>query len=382
DDGDHWQSLQGNLPVSAVRDLVIHETDLVVATHGRSFWILDDITPLRQLSAETAGQTMLFRPAPAVRVRWNGNTDTPLPPDEPAGENPPEGAILTYALAAPADSVALEIRDRRGVLVRRYSSSDVPPAIDSTVDIPFYWIRPAETLATGAGLHRFVWDLRFPDPAVLEHGYPIAAVLRNTPREPRGMWVLPGTYTVRLTVAGKSFDQPLTVTMDPRVHAPALVLARQFTLAKTLTAALSRDFDALRRVRGVRTQIAALRTAAGPASPVLGGLDSLDAQLAALEGSGGRRAAGESDLARVNGSLAGLLGVIEGADQAPTAQAVAGVAEAQRALRAGLARWAELAATTLPAINGRLKAAGLRVLSLSDRGTPAGSDVSGGEAEP
>jgi hypothetical protein len=381
DDGDQWQSLQGNLPVSAVRDLVIHGSDLVVATHGRSFWILDDITPLRQLTAATAGGTTLFRPAPAVRVRWNGNSDTPIPPDEPAGENPPEGAMLTYALAAPADSVVLEILDRSGGLVRRYASTDRAPAIDSTVDIPFYWIRPAQTLATTAGMHRFVWDLRYPDPAVLEHGYPIAAVYRNTPREPRGTWVLPGTYTVRLTVAGKRYTAPLTVTMDPRVHTPAPVLARQFALGQEITAALTRDFDALARVRGLRAQIATLRKGVTDVS-ILAAVDSLDARLAALEGTGARRRSGENDLARLNGSLAGLFGIIQGADQVPTEQAVAGVAETQRALRAVLARWAALTASAVPALNARLRAAHLPVLDLGRRAAPGQSDASGGEAEP
>jgi photosystem II stability/assembly factor-like uncharacterized protein len=380
DDGDQWQSLQDNLPVSAVRDLVIHGSDLVVATHGRSFWILDDVTPLRQLTAATAGGTMLFRPAPAVRVRWNGNTDTPIPPDEPAGENPPDGAMLTYALAAPADSVALEILDRFGALVRRFSSADPAPAIDSTIDIPFYWIRPTQTIATGAGMHRFVWDLRYPDPAVLDHGYPIAAVYRNTPREPRGTWVLPGTYTVRLTVAGKRYTAPLTVTMDPRVKAPAPVLARQFALAQEITSALMRDFEALARVRGLRAQIATVRKSVTDAS-LLSAIDSLDARLAALAGTAGRRRPGESDLARLNGALAGLFGIIEGADQAPTAQAEAGLAESQRALRAVLARWAAVTAT-VPALNARLQAAHLPALSLARRATPNGSDTSGGEAVP
>ncbi|HEY6808890.1 MAG TPA: hypothetical protein VI160_08900, partial [Gemmatimonadales bacterium] len=383
DDGDHWQSLQGNLPVSAVRDLVIHGSDLVAATHGRSFWILDDVSPLRQLTAENAGRTMLFRPPPAVRVRWNNNTDTPLPPDEPAGENPPDGAILTYALAAPADSVTLEILDRAGRLVRRFASTDVPPPVDSTVNIPFYWIRPAQTLATGAGLHRFVWDLRYPEPAVLEHGYPIAAVYRDTPREPRGTWVLPGTYTVRLTAAGQRYSAPLTVSMDPRVTTPAPALARQFALAQVVTAALGQDFDVLSRVRGVRAQIVPLRRAATDPS-LLGALDTLDAHLAALEGTGapgGRRPA-ETDLTRLNGELAGLFGVIEGADQAPTAQAEAAVGSTRRALRAALDRWAALAATEVPSVNGRLQAAHLPVLSLSRRAAPRQSDGSGGEAEP
>src|SRR5213079_6653 len=166
DDGAHWQSLRLDLPASSVRDLVVHDTDLVVATHGRSFWILDDITPLRQIAAAAAaaaaGSPYLYRPAPAVRVRWNENTDTPLPPDEPAGKNPPDGAILDYYLpraATGGGSVTLEIVDRAGKLVRRFSSADAPEPADTDANIPLYWIRSPQTLSTAPGMHRFVWDL-------------------------------------------------------------------------------------------------------------------------------------------------------------------------------------------------------------------------------
>src|SRR4029077_12388415 len=198
DDGDHWQSLRLDLPATAVRDLTIHGSDLVVGTHGRGFWILDDMARLREFGPGLTASSRLFRPADAYRVRWNGNTDTPIPPDEPAGENPPDGAIVEYALSAPAGTVVLEIRDSAGALVRRFASDDSVPPVDSTVNIPLYWIRAGQTLGTSAGAHRFVWDLHGAPPAVLDRGYPIAAVYRNTPLEPRGPWVPPGRYTVTL----------------------------------------------------------------------------------------------------------------------------------------------------------------------------------------
>ena len=243
DDGDHWQSLRQNLPPSSMRDLQVHDNDLIVGTHGRSLWILDDITPLRQLAAAAAAKDAhLFRPARAYRVRWNLNTDTPLPPDEPAGENPPDGAVIDYYLAASAPGdVTLEILDARGRLVRRFSSADTPVR-DSGLNIPDYWIRPRQELSTEAGMHRFVWDLHYPPPAAMSHSYPISAVYQNTWREPRGPWALPGTYTVRLTVGGRALTQPLTVRMDPRARVLPATLARQLALAQRLMSVMERSY--------------------------------------------------------------------------------------------------------------------------------------------
>src|SRR5581483_10269092 len=165
-DGDDWQPLRQNMPASSVRDLVVHENDVVVGTHGRSFWILDDITPLRQLTPEVAAaDAHLFKPQMATRVRWNVNTDTPLPPDEPTGKNPPDGAIIHYRLGAAAGPVTLDILDDAGKLVRRYSSADKPAAVDArSLTIAVEWARPPQVLSAAAGTHRFVWDLRYPPP--------------------------------------------------------------------------------------------------------------------------------------------------------------------------------------------------------------------------
>src|SRR5207248_10532580 len=174
DDGDNWQSLRLNLPATSVRDLIIKGDDLAIATHGRGFWILDNITPLRQWSKDP--KTVLFKPQPALRVRWNLNTDTPLPPDEPVGKNPPDGAMIDYYLPRGGGPVALEILDRSGTVVRRFSSADTVPPRDSGLNIPDWWMRPSPILGSGAGMHRFVWDLHYPPPAALRHEYPIAAV--------------------------------------------------------------------------------------------------------------------------------------------------------------------------------------------------------------
>ncbi len=360
DDGDHWQALRLNLPASAVRDLVVHANDLVVGTHGRSFWILDDVTPLRQIAAAAAAtDAYLYRPAPAVRVRWNENTDTPLPPDEPAGKNPPDGAIVDYYLAQPAAGpVTLEIRDARGELVRRFSSADPPERPDSGLNIPTWWIRPVQTLGTAAGMRRFVWDLHYAPPPALRHEYPISAIYGDTPREPRGPWAMPGRYTVRLTVDGRTYEQPLTVRMDPRVPLAPGALARQFALASRLVDALRRDSTTLAAVRALRKELKSARERAAPGT-LSATLDSLDAAAAALEsgeGAGTPRAPGargEQSLTRLNGELVELYGVIEGADAGPTAQAVAAVAELERTLAERVARGRELA--------GRFRSASRRV---------------------
>jgi hypothetical protein len=317
DDGDHWQSLRLDMPATAIRDLVIHDSDLVVGTHGRSFWILDDITPLRQLGGPTPlAAVVLFRPAGAVRVRWNRNPDTPLPPDEPAGKNPPDGAILDYYLKSPATGpVTLEVLDRQGRVVRRFSSADQPAPPESTLNIPTWWIRPPQLLSVEAGMHRFVWDLHYPPPASLSHEYPISATYRDTPREPRGPWVLPRSYTVRLTVSGKAYTQPLTVRMDPRVRTPAAGLALQLSEAQRLVVALRQDSVALGEVR---------QRKAGQSGPSAA-LDSLDAAFA-----------------RLNGQLARAYGVIEGSDGTPTTQAVAAVGRLERELADLLAQWSRV----------------------------------------
>jgi photosystem II stability/assembly factor-like uncharacterized protein len=315
DDGERWQSLRLNLPPSSMRDLVVHDNDLILGTHGRSAWILDDITPLRQLAEASAVQdAFLFAPAPAVRVRWNNNTDTPLPPEEPAGQNPPDGAILDYYLpAAAVGTVMLEVLDRRGAPVRRFASDDPPEPVDSSANIPLWWVRPSRVLASGAGMHRFVWDLRTSPPASAQHEYPIAAIAHDTPREPRGPWVLPGTYTVRLTASGRTETRRLVVRMDPRVRVSPADLAQQFALATRVARAMLRGSEALRALRARR------REGAGASA------DSL--------------AALERQLVRLNGQLGGLYGTIEGADAAPTTQVGRAVAAQERALQAVLARW-------------------------------------------
>jgi hypothetical protein len=230
------------MPASSVRDLVIKDDDLVVGTHGRAIWILDSMTPLRELAqAAAAERAFLFAPARATRVRWNMFSDTPLPPEEPAGENPPEGAIIDYALTAAAAEVRLEIVDAGGQVVRAYSSRDAGERVDpGSLPYPMYWLRPPHQLSTGRGHHRFVWDLRYPPPRGTHRELSIAAVFRNTGTSPVGPFATPGKYTVRLSVDGRTLDRPLDVRMDPRVEASADDLRVQSELSMSCYRAYER----------------------------------------------------------------------------------------------------------------------------------------------
>jgi photosystem II stability/assembly factor-like uncharacterized protein len=367
DDGDHWQSLRLNLPPTSIRDLIVKDDDIAVGTHGRSFWILDNVTPLRQVVDSVArADAFLYRPQAAIRFRGNKNTDTPLPPEEPAGENPPDGAMIDYVLKArPGAPVTLEILDAAGSVVRRYSSDDRPDPPVEGRNTPDYWLRPPQVLSAEPGMHRFVWDLRWPRPAVSSFGYPIAATYRNTPIEPRGPWVMPGRYTVRLTVAGRASVQPLEVRMDPRVKTPVEGLAQQSALSLQMYDGLRRDSAALFQVRALR---AALRErTAGAARELADAIAALDTKAGALEGSGGGfpgGGGGADTFARLNGNLASLLDILQDADVAPTSQVVASVADRVRVLDALLARWRDLTGTDLAALNQRLRAAGLAPVSL------------------
>jgi len=218
DDGDRWQSLQLNLPPTSMRDLAIHEDDLVVATHGRGFWVLDDITALRQINDAVAqAEAYLFHPAGAINLPPGSEHGTPQPRDEPLAENPPNGAIIDYYLKTAASGlVTLEILDPSGETIRRYSSEDrTPPVNPDTLNIPAFWVRTPAPLSAAAGMHRWVWDLR-PTPTGDRGARGGGGGGGGFGGQGGGDSVLPGVYTVKLTVGGKSYSQPLRVKMDPR----------------------------------------------------------------------------------------------------------------------------------------------------------------------
>ncbi len=314
---------------TSVRDLVIHGDDLVVGTHGRGFWILDDISPLRQINtAAPANACAAVQAASRYRVRRNQNTDTPLPPEEPAGQNPPDGAIVNYWLQADASSpITIEVLDAAGKLVRRYSSNDPADAPETDLNVPTYWIRPQRLPSTKAGMQRFIWDLRSAPPDALAHEYPISAIYGDTPREPLGVLVQPGQYQVRLTANGQTYNQPLTVKMDPRVKTPAAGLAAQFHYATLLQSMMHQTKVALDDLKTMSDNKSAPED-----------------QVAELRGVGRRRgapAAGDN-FTSVNGDLSTVYNLIESSDSAPTSQAVAAVATLQGTLKRLQSRLATL----------------------------------------
>lgn len=331
DDGDHWQSLQLNLPTAPVRDLAIEQGDLVAATHGRSFWILDDLAPLRQMNAQTsAASVWLFRPRTATRIRRTENQDTPLPLETPVGTNPPEGAILDYHLAVPRQPVALQILDGHGAVLRSFRSDTKPAPLDTKAPFPTAWLQSEAVLPAHVGLNRFVWDLRTATPPALGFGYGMGAIIGGgTDRLPEGPLVLPGQYQVRLIVDGKAWTQPLTVRQDPRVATSASDLAAQWKLEQQIVQVMQQSHDAYAQAQGALQQLQKEPASAALASRVK---------------------AIEAALTKANGDFSTLLIVADSADAAPTQQIQAAFAQARGALKKTLQTWQQMRTTELSAL--------------------------------
>lgn len=369
DDGENWQPLRLNMPATSIRDLVIHNDDIVVGTHGRSFWILDDITPLRQITESVRDrEAHLFKPQLAHRVRRSVNTDTPIPQEEPMGQNPPDGAIINYYLKSEVREVTLEIRDSSNALVRSFSSADKDEQLDEArLAYPNYWFRQPQRLSTKAGMQRFVWDLHYAPPAGFPRAYPISAIYRNTPTVPMGPTVLPGQYIVKLTVNGKSYTEPITVRMDPRVTTPPESIAKMFEISFGSSEAIKKIRGLQAEVSSLRAQLQKLKENAGQGA-VRDAVESLDKKATALDGGtgGAARAGGTADqsLARLATEFNTIMGIAEGADAAPTAQAIAAYLQSKKSLDEMAARWNETKTRDLSDLNERLRQANLQPLTI------------------
>jgi photosystem II stability/assembly factor-like uncharacterized protein len=366
DDGSNWESLRLNLPATSVRDLIIKNDNLVVATHGRGFWILDNITPLRQFNGSQR-EDLLFKPQIALRVRANLNTDTPLPPDEPAGENPPDGAMIDYFLSKDAGGpVTIEIKHGEGQLVRKYSSADAPAAPNpNRLRVPSYWIRPPQSVSTKAGMHRFLWDMHYTPVPDVEPEFPISATYRNTAPAATSPWAAPGDYTVTLTFDGKSFSRPLTVAMDPRVKTSAAGLQEQFDLSWRLyqlrlkLAPIGENFD------NVAEQLTKLKARAAERPDVTQKLEAFTQSLMKFGPLHPRPGAPPSLF--VLESTTHLFDDIQGADAAPTAATKAAVADLEAKIEATIDGWHKLLGSDLPALNEQLKQTGLAEIKPESR---------------
>jgi photosystem II stability/assembly factor-like uncharacterized protein len=331
DDGQSWQNLKANLPVTSVRDIEVHGDDVVIATHGRGFWILDDVSPLRQaVDVPPDASSWLFRPAVARRLRadvWEG---TPLPKDEPSAPNPPAGAYVDYLVRTPPSGpVVLEIADAAGRLVRRYSSADEPPAFDpERTLVAEEWFKRPSTLATTVGMHRFVWPLHYPPPPALAKGNAFAD----------GVWAPPGEYTLTLVVDGRKQSQPLTLSPDPRVQLPPAVYRAQFELAREVEA-LRAEAEAGAEANQALIEVLAERrkTATGELAAAMDALEAKAWELSGNMPSGNRRnrrwqAPNEASWRHLAATLEALAAAIDGADAEPTPDACTGVAKARPAL--------------------------------------------------
>ena len=365
DDGAHWQSLQLNLPHTSMRDLWIHDDDLIVGTHGRSFWILDDMAPLREVAnLGGSADAHFFTPAPAFRIQRNTYTDTPLPPDEPVASNPPDGVVIDYYLAHAASTpVILEILDAHGQHVRKFSGTDKPPVTEEELKkqlIPLDWLRPFRSLPSAAGMHRWVWDLHYPAPEATHHEYPISAIPGDTPRLPLGPTALPGTYTARLTANGKSYTASFTLKLDPRVKASTAGLEKKFQLETRLASLLSETSQAVLQAGSIREPLQKLSQQAS--GPVRDSVQAFQNKFAALLGAAGGFAAppaSEPTLSQVNGQVGILYGQVWQVDAEPTASQSEAAATMEHEVSEVMKRWNALRTIDLPALNRTLDRANL-----------------------
>lgn len=375
DDGDNWQSLRQNLPTAWARDLLVRGDDLIVATQGRAIWVLGDLALLRQLGpASAAPEARLFTPAAAIRVRLDNNHDTPLAPETPIGENPPDGAVFDYWIAsAPKGPVTLEIRDATHGVVRRFSSADTPQKLPGERYFAAGWIKPEPVLAASPGAHRWVWDLRVARPRAVEYNYSIAATWGlNTPLDPRGQLVEPGRYTVVLTVNGRQQSASFDVVPDPRVtgadyHAAALfsqslyepmaLVWRGYAETEAVRAALGKRLPTLTDP-SLRSEAQALITKLQPSDEPNSGFK------------------GES------GILAGLETAAESSDAPPTAAMRTIAAQTIARLNADWAAWQQVRASELEQLNQKLKSGKLAPFTVPPEGELSAGEPPGGEDLP
>jgi len=369
DSGEHWQSLGLNMPVVAIHDLAIEQDDLVAATYGRAFWILDDVTPLRQSDAHTASPgAHLFAPRTAIRVRRDENQDTPLPPEVPAGKNPPDGAILNYVLPANSSGdIQLEIYDADEKLVRSFSSTSVPKEPEETPFVAAYWIAHPEPPSKAAGMHRFVWNLRYADPRAMHpqspYNYPIAAIVGSTPLPPQGPLVLPGKYEVRLKAGSQVSGQPLEVKMDPRVAATRNELQSSLDLQLKISALLEKNFDTYQQSKELRARLADLMKRAKE-DPVAVAASSLDGKVAALQGEATPilEAPKTTSFMAVNDTLTALMALVDGADFAPSEESFAAYRRICKGENEALAGWQDLKNKDVATLNVLLGKSNLAAL--------------------
>ena len=363
DNGDEWGTLQQNMPTVSVRDMVVHDDDLVAATYGRAFWILDDVTPLRQINEQVAKSSVhLFQPATAIRLRNDMNQDTPLPPEMPAGDNPPTGAVIDYYLkTAASGDVTLAIYDQKGQLVRQLSSVPQPMRSEEPPPVPSYWVYHPTPLPKNAGMNRYVWDLRYAAPEAIQHTYPISALYERTHAEPQGPFVVPGTYEVRLTVDGKTYKQPLAVKMDPRVKISQAALQQQLDFAQKVDSLVTQTFNFHEQVGKFQSEVGQRKSELEKneqAKSTLDALNAFDAKVMKIQGQIQRGFGGfgkpKPTFMLMNSEFSTLAEAVDQADAAPTDAMHVAYRDYCNDLTKLTQQWSDLMRQDLPAINGQL----------------------------
>ncbi|HEY3975459.1 MAG TPA: hypothetical protein VGM18_20835 [Candidatus Sulfotelmatobacter sp.] len=354
DDGDHWQSLQLNLPVTSVRDMTVHGDDLIVATHGRSFWILDDIAPLRQ--AHEATGAWLFRPATAIRVDNDGFLGTPLPPEEPTADNPPNGAVVDYVLKSPAEHIKLEVVDRKRNLRRSFSSDNDKGSKHPSLPIAERWFPKPQLLEKTPGMHRFVWNLTWA-------GDTFGDAIDDDYGAPRGPKAVPGDYEVRLTVDGKTSTQPLKIDMDPRSTATTAELEQQFELGQQIYQETLQSRRAVEEIHSLQTRLSDLQTKLSPGQTDLNAIVASPAAEIRKILDGNAPALG---LEKANSGLAAALRVVESGDRTVPSQAIALYKESSAAMKMAVAEWSQFKTTRLPQLNQQLQQAKIAPIAISE----------------
>ncbi len=365
--GGQWQPLQLNLPQTPIHDLIVHDDDLVAATHGRSFWVLDDITPLRQLSPQVAASDLvLFQPRPQVRLHWPEQYDA----RRPVGQNPPAGAIIDYYLKAkPAEKeeVTLEVLDSQGKLVRRFSNRE-----KKKFEQPPEWpdqIKKEDKIPAEAGMNRFAWDLRYDEPTQTP-----GAFYEGNP--PEGPMVLPGTYSVRMTYNGKSQTAPLEVRLDPRMKGSDEAVRKMFDLQMKVRDRISELHGVVNQIRDLRAQLVVLRRRLGDSDkskPILTSTEDIDKKMYGVEGEliQYKMKSSEGNLnfpTALNEQFAALNNDLDGADVAPTQQQAAVFDYLSGKLNEQLGKWREIAGKDVPALNEMIKSQNIPVVAVSGGG--------------
>ncbi len=377
-DGNSWQSLMLNLPNTSYRDIAIHENDLVVGTYGRSFWVLDDYSPLRELTSAIASQAAhLFKPEDAIRVRRNVNGDTPFPPEVPHALNPPLGAVIYYSLGAkPSGPLTLEISDSSGKVIRHMSSAAIPPSTDPLAPVPDFWLEQPKPMPAELGLNRVSWNIRHDGTPAFSRD--VSSVMGanpgQTPFSPEGPLALPGTYTAKLTVDGKSYSQTFTVKNDPRSPARAPELQDQHNLLMNLYDAAAEAADGYHQVSAMRALVAEI----SKANPdVAAAVTDFDAKLSAAGGvvtgrrgfGGGGGFGGPPSFTSVNAAFVRQLETLDFGDMEPNDPQTMAFATAYVQLKTAIENWKTINSKDLSGFNAVLTKNGLKPISTA-KGLP------------